>query len=288
MQRREFVGLIGGAAAWPLVARAQQNGRVRRVGILRKGFPSDDFAQGQEDVLRKELAKHGWIEGRNVRFDVRYFEDDPDSMRAHADEMVRLAPGVIVARSRPVTIAVMQRTGTIPIVFTNVGDPLDGGLVKSVARPEGNITGATNLFHSIAGKWLEMLKEAAPRTTRAALIFVPEFVSQYYLVALDQAAAVLGVTAIRTPYRDAAELERAIDAFAAEQDGGLIVMPPPPSGSSRELINRLALKYRLPTIGSNNTDAAAGALMISYGGDSVEPTRIAATYVDRLLRGVKV
>jgi putative tryptophan/tyrosine transport system substrate-binding protein len=143
------------------------------------------------------------------------------------------------------------------------------------------------MFHSIAGKWLEFLKEAAPRTARAALIFVPEFVSQNYLTVLDQVAPALGVRAIRTPYRNVAELERAIDAFATEPDGGLIVMPPPPRGSSRELFNRLALKYRLPTIGANNADARDG-VMISYGGDSVEPSRIAATYVDRLLRGAKV
>jgi putative ABC transport system substrate-binding protein len=288
MQRREVITLLGGAAAaWPLAARAQQDGRMRRVGILERGFQSDGVTLVQQGALREGLAKQGWIEGRNVRFEVRYSDDDPDRIRANADELVRIAPEVIVAGSRPVTLAVMQRTRTIPIVFTNVGDPLDGGFVKNVARPEGNATGATSLFHSIAGKWLEMLKEAAPRTGRAALIFVPEFVSQYYLVALDQAAAALGVRAIRTPYRDVTELERAIDAFAAEPDGGLIVMPPPPRGSSRELINRLALKYRLPTIGANKADAADG-VMISYGSDSVEPSRIAATYVDRLLRGAKV
>jgi putative ABC transport system substrate-binding protein len=260
---------------------------VRRIGILERGFQFDRVTQVQQDALREGLAKLGWIEGRNVRFDVRLSDDDPDRMRAHADELVRLGPEVIVAGSRPVTFAVMQRTRTIPIVFTNVGDPLDGGLVKSVARPEGNVTGATSLFHSIAGKWLEMLKEAAPRTARAALIFVPEFVNQNYLVALDQAAAALGVKAIRTPYRNAAELERAIDAFAPEPAGGLIVMPPPPGGSTRELINRLALKYRLPAIGSNKTDAADGVMM-SYGGDNVEPSRIAAIYVDRILRGAKI
>jgi putative ABC transport system substrate-binding protein len=288
MRRRDFLTLLGAtAAAWPLAARGQQDGRVRRIGILEFGLQSDRVTQLRQGALREGLAKQGWIEGRNVRFDVRYFEDDPDRMRAHADELVRLAPDVIVVSSRPGTLAVMQRTRTIPIVFINIGDPLIGGIVKSVARPEGNVTGATGLFESIASKWLEMLKEASPRTARAALLFVPEFVFESYLVALDNAAAVLGVKAIRTPYRGAAELEHAIDAFAAEPDGGLIVMPPAPRGSNRELINQLALKYRLPTIGPNKYDAA-DIVMMSYGPDGVEVSRVAATYVDRILRGAKI
>jgi ABC-type uncharacterized transport system substrate-binding protein len=286
MRRREFITGLGGAAAWPVVTRAQQPERMRRVGILHIGSQSEPTTRTQVNALQEGLAKQGWIEGRNVRFDIRYAEEDFDRIRAHADELVGLAPDVIVAVSLPVTQALLQRTRSIPIVFTNVGDPLVGGLVKSVASPEGNATGATNLFHSIAGKWLETLKEAAPRTARVAVLFVPEFVNQYYLEALDNAAEVLGVKAIRTPYRNAAELQRGIDAFAAEPDGGLIVMPPPPRGDSRELINRLALKYRLPTVGANRT--AASGLMISYGANNIEPSRIAATYVDRLLRGAKV
>jgi putative ABC transport system substrate-binding protein len=286
MRRREFIAGLGATAGWPLTVRAQQAGRVRRVAILHIGSQSERVTRTQQDALQEGLAKQGWLEGRSVRFDVRYAEDDFDRIRVHADELVGLAPDVIVAVSRPATLALLQRTRAIPIVFTNVGDPLAGGLVKSVASPEGNATGATNLFHSIAGKWLETLKEAVPRTARVALLFVPEFVNQYYLEALDNAAAVLGVKAIRTPFLNPAELQRAIDAFAAEPDGGLIVLPPPPRGDARELINRLALKYRLPTVGANR--AAADGVMISYGADNIEPARIAATYVDRLLRGAKV
>jgi putative ABC transport system substrate-binding protein len=205
----------------------------------------------------------------------------------HADELVRLAPDAIFAGSRPSALALLQRTRTIPIIFFNVGDPIEGGILKNIARPEGNATGATSLYHSIAGKWLELLKEAAPRTSRVALIFVPGIVGEVYFPLIDAAAVALGVKVFRTPYRNAAELERAIDAFAAEPNGGLIVVPPPPRGSSRELINRIALKHRLPGIAASKYDAA-DIVMMSYGGDSVEPSRIAAIYVDRILRGAKV
>jgi putative ABC transport system substrate-binding protein len=223
-----------------------------------------------------------------VRFDLRFSADDPDRMRANADELVRLAPDVIAVSSVVATRTLLQRTRTIPIVFTNVGDPAAGGLLKNIARPEGNATGITNLFESIAGKWLELLKEAAPRTARLALIFVPGIVAENNFPVIDAAADVLGVKAMRTPYRNAAELERAIDAFAAEPNGGLVMVPPPPSSSSRELINRLAEKYRLPTIYSSRDYGPAEGGMMSYGSDGLQPSRIAASYVDRILRGAKI
>jgi putative tryptophan/tyrosine transport system substrate-binding protein len=215
MQRRGFITLLGGAAAWPIAAKAQQGERVRRIGILERGVATDRSVQVRQGAMREGLAKLGWIEGRNVRFDLRYSADDPDLLRAHADELVRLAPDVIGANSAAVARALLQRTRTIPIVFANVGDPVANGLLKNIARPEGNATGATSLFQSLGGKWLELLKEAAPRTTRVALIFAAEIGSQAYFAVIDSAAEVLGVKAIRTPYRNAAELERAIDAFAA-------------------------------------------------------------------------
>ena len=155
MRRREFITLLGGAAAaWPLDVRGQQGGRVRRIGILDRGAETDRSIQARQSALREGLAKLGWIEGRNVRFDLRYSADDPDRMRAHADELVRLAPDVIAVLSSAATRVLLQRTRTIPIVFTNVGDPAAGGLLKNIARPEGNATGITSLFESIAGKWL--------------------------------------------------------------------------------------------------------------------------------------
>jgi putative ABC transport system substrate-binding protein len=275
MRRREFITLLGGAAAWPLAARAQQAERVRRIGILTRGAETDRVVQAQLGALREELAKLGWIEGRNTRFEIRLSDDDPDRLRAHADELVRLAPDVIAAGSRPATLAVLQQTRTIPIVFSNIGDPVAGGILTNIGRPEGNATGATSL------------KEAAPHTARVAFIFVPGIVGENYFAVMDEAAAVLGVRPMRTPYRNAAELERGIDMFAAEPNGGLVIVPPPPRGSNRELINQLALKHRLPTIAANAYDAADG-IMMSYGGDSIETNRIAATYVDRILRGTKV
>ena len=288
MKRREFIALIGGAAsAWPLAARAQQDGRTRRIGVLIRGVQTDDLVQAQLGALREVMMQRGWTEGRNVRFEVRWYDDDPALLQVHAEELVRLAPDTIFAGSRPSVLALLQRTRTIPIIFFNVGDPTEGGILKNIARPEGNATGATSLYHSIAGKWLELLKEAAPPTSRVALIFVPGIVGEVFFPVIDAAAVALGVKVVRAPYRNAAELERVIDAFAAEPNGGLVVVPPPPRGRSREVINRLALKHRLPGIAASKHDAA-DIVMMSYGGDSVEPSRIAAIYVDRILRGAKV
>jgi putative ABC transport system substrate-binding protein len=281
MRRRELITLIGGAAAWPLAARAQQGQRVRRIGILLRGDPTDRILQGDW------LAKLGWIEGRNVRFDRRFSADDPDRLRALADELVRLAPDVIVVVSLPATRLVLQRTRTIPIVFSNVGDPVAGGLLQDIARPEGNVTGITSVYQSMGGKWLQLLKEAAPRIARVALIFNSDLVTATHFPSVEVAAEVLDVKAIRAPYRNAAELERAIDTFAAEPNGGLLMVPPPPSGSTRELINRLAVKYRLPTIYPGKEFAAVGGMM-GYGTNTVELLGIVASYVDRILRGAKI
>jgi ABC-type uncharacterized transport system substrate-binding protein len=282
MRRRAFIAGLCGATAWPFVARAQQDGRMRRIGILLRGDPTDHFFQGDW------LAKLGWIEGRNVRFDHRFSADDTDRLRALADELVRLAPDVIVVVSFPATRLVLQRTRTIPIVFANVGDPVAGGLLQNIARPEGNVTGTTSVFQSsIAGKWLQLLKEAAPRIARVALIFHSDLVTETHFASIDAAAEVLAVKAIRAPYRNAAELERVIDTFAAEPNGGLVMVPPPPSGSTRELINRLAIKYRLPTIYPGKEFAAEGSMM-GYGTNTIELLGIVASYVDRILRGAKI
>src|SRR5262249_11114465 len=219
----------------------QQGGRVRRIGILSRGIETDRVVQAQLGGVREGLAQRGWTESRNVRFDIRLYDDDPDLLRAQAEELVRLTPDAIGAGSRPSALALLQRTRTIPIVFFNVGAPVEGGILKNIARPEGNATGATSLYHSIAGKWLELLKEAAPRTSRVALVFVPGIVGDVYLTVIDAAAAALGVKVVQIPYRNGAELERAIDTFATEPNGGFVLVPPPPFGASRELINRLAL-----------------------------------------------
>jgi ABC-type uncharacterized transport system substrate-binding protein len=286
--RREFIMLLGSAAAaWPLDVRAQQAERVRRIGVLWRGDVTEGFVQVLQGALLEGLAKLGWIEGRNVRFDLRYSADDADLIRKHADELVGLGPDVIATSSHPVTRAVLQRTRTIPIVFINVADPVAGGLLKNIARPEGNATGITSIYQPMGGKWLELLKEAVPRTTRVALIFAPENVNDQFFGVMDAAAEVRAVKAIRMPYRNAAELERAIDAFAAESNGALLMVPPPPTPANAELINRLAVKYRLPTIYSSKYHVALGGMM-SYGPPISESYQIAATYVDRILRGAKI
>jgi putative tryptophan/tyrosine transport system substrate-binding protein len=277
MKRREFIAGLGGLATWPLAARAQQAERVRRIGILSRGDTTDRILQGDW------LAKLGWIEGRNVRFD-RFSADDPDRLRVLAGELVRLAPDVIVVVSLPATRMVLQQTRTIPTVFSTVGDPVAGGLLQDIARPEGNVTGITSLYQSMGGKWLQLLKEAAPRIARVALIFNSDFVAETYFASIDAAAEVLAVKAIRAPYRNATELERVIDTFAAEPNGGLVMIPPPPTGSTHELVNRLALKHRLPTIYPYPAEGG----MVGYGANGIDLLRIVASYVDRILRGAKI
>jgi putative ABC transport system substrate-binding protein len=260
---------------------------VRRIGILWRGGVNEDVVRTLQGALMERLAKLGWIEGRNVRFDLRYSADDPDRMRMHADELVGLGPDVVVASSSPVAQAVLQRTRTIPIVFINVADPVAGGLLKNIARPEGNATGSTSTYQPVGGKWLALLKEVAPHTARAALIFAPENVNVQFFGAIDAAAEDLAMKVVRTPYRSAAELQDAIEAFAADPNGALLMVPPPPSPANGELIDRLAIKYRLPTIYSSRYYVAQGGLM-SYGAPAAESYQTAATYVDRILRGAKI
>jgi putative tryptophan/tyrosine transport system substrate-binding protein len=289
MRRREFIAGLGGAAAvWPLAARAQQPTGMRRIGVLLTGAEDDPLYQRYIAVLREELQKLGWSEGRNLRVDVRFGDDNSNRVGAYAAELAGLAPDVIVASGSLQTKMVQQRTQTIPIVFVQVGDPVANGVVKSIARPEGNTTGITNLFPSIAGKWVELLKDAVPRIARVALVFDPELpATEIYMAVIEAAATAIAVKVIRTPVLDVVELERAIDAFAAETNGGLIVIPPTSASlHHRELIDRLAIRHRLPVIYADRFYAAEGGLM-SYGSDSVDLYRRVASYVDRILRGAK-
>jgi ABC-type uncharacterized transport system substrate-binding protein len=287
MRRREFITLIGGvAAAWPRGLCGPAAQPVRRSGVLWRGDVTEGYVQALQGALLEKLAKLGWIEGRNVRFELRYSADDPASIRKYADELIGLAPDVIAASSSPVAQAVLQRTRTIPIVFMNVADPVAAGLVKNIARPEGNATGITSTYQPMGGKWLGLLKELAPRITRVALIFSPENVNGQFFGGINASAEALAMEVVRAPYRDAAELQRAIDAFAAESNGALLMVPPPPSPANAELINRLAVKYKVPTIYSSKYYVAQGGMM-SYGPPVGESYQIAATYIDRILRGAK-
>jgi putative tryptophan/tyrosine transport system substrate-binding protein len=287
MRRREVIKLIGGAAAtWPIAARAQQDGRVRRVGVLLSGAESDRAFQAYLAALRGRLQQIGWIEGRNLRLDFRFSAANLVRVRGNAKELIGLAPDVIVVGGAAGTKALQELTRTIPIVFVQVGDPVAGGIVGSIARPEGNTTGITNLFPSIAGKWLELLKEAAPNVSRVALIFNPDFpVTETYLGAIEAAAAALSVKAIRTPVRSGAEIERAINTFATAPNGGLILVPPPLVDVSRDLVLRLAIQHRLPEVSNRYpTDPH----LISYGPNDIDRWDSAASYVDRILRGAKI
>jgi putative ABC transport system substrate-binding protein len=287
MKRRDFITLLGSAAAaWPLAARAQQGERVRRIAVLASQTEDDPAMRADLAALREELAKLGWIEGRNLRIDVRSTGSDPDRMRAYAVELVSLAPEVIVASNAPAARAAQEQTHTIPIVFTAGNDPVTNGMLQNTARPEGNLTGFTSTVDSLIGKWLELLKEAAPHITRVALVFNPQTVNVGYFRPIEAAAPMLGVQTLKSPVRDPLEMVRAIDAFAAEPNGGLLVVPVLPN-DSYQMLFRLAAEHRLPAMHSNRVYVAAGGLM-GYGPDITDNYRRGATYVDRLLRGAKV
>jgi putative ABC transport system substrate-binding protein len=286
IRRREFITLLGSAAACPLAVHAQQDGRIRRVGVL-LNVGENDPAQANLATLRGELARLGWIEGRNLRIDTRFGSGDLDRIRAAASELVNLEPEVIVTSQTAVTRSVQQQTGTIPIVIMGAGDPVINGLVTNIARPEGNTTGFINFEPSMAGKWLELLKEAAPHVTRVAVVHNPDLRTSAidgYISLIEAAAAPLGVRATTISYRSAVEIVRGIDAFASVPNGGLILLPP---SLIRATILELAAQYRLPAIYPARAYAAAGGLM-AYAPDSADLIRRVATYVDQVLRGAKV
>ena len=283
MRRRDFVTLLGGAATWPLAARAQQSERERRVGML-TGL--DQSYQAFAAAFREGLSKLGWVEGHNLMTELRFGAGDADAIRTYAAELVSLAPDVIVTTTVPATKAVQQQTRTIPIVFVAVGDPVDNGIVKNIARPETNATGVTNLVASFGGKWIALLKEAAPRVERVALVYNPKFELSFgsLLPSIEEAASVLDIQTVRVPYRNAGDIARAIDAFAASPNGGAILLPPPPPPVIREAFYGLAIQHRLPTISANTSEGS----LVAYGPDVVDLYRRASSYVDRILRGAKV
>src|SRR5271154_1657911 len=234
MRRRKCIAVLGSALVWPLLASAQSAERVRRIGVLIYGDEDSRGSQAQAAGLRQGLKELGWTEGRNLRIDIR-FDSDPNRIRIHAEELVRTAPDVIVVRSVLATRALQQQTHTIPIVFAGVGDPILNGLVTSLAHPEGNITGVTNLFYSIGGKWLELLKEAEPRVTRVGIIFSPEIsTSEGWFSAIETAAGMLGVAATRMAVHHDADIENVLGKFASAPNGGLITVPPGLVGADRE------------------------------------------------------
>jgi len=287
MRRRAFIALLGGAAAtWPLAARAQQE-RVRRIGVLMPSAADDPAFQARMTAFVQGLAQLGWIDGRNVRIDTRWGVADSDRIRKYAAELLALAPDVILANSSAALAALLQATRTVPIVFTTVGDPVGAGYVDSLARPGGNATGFTVFEYSIAAKWLELLKEIAPRVTRAAVLRDSAIAAGPAQFGVIQAAAPsLGVELRVVDVRDAREIERAITAFAQGSNNGLIVTGSPAAIFHRDLVITLAARHRLPAVYPVRVFAFAGGL-ISYGADSVDQLRRAAGYVDRILKGEK-
>jgi putative ABC transport system substrate-binding protein len=286
MKRRTFIAGLGAAAAWPLAARAQQRERLRRVGVLRPGPVYDQEEQARVAGLEDGLKSLGWIAGRNLQLETRYSGGDSRAIDAYAEELVRLAPDVIVVGSGIVTTAVQKRTQTIPIVFTGLGDPVANGVVKSLSHPNGNITGITNLYPSIGGKWMELLKDIAPSIARAASL-VSRNSSGQYIAPVEAAAANLGVEAETIRFSSWAELEAAVEAFASKSNAGVILSPPGLAvGDDRQRFFQLVAKHRLPAVYADRFYTLQGGL-ISYGSDEVARYRQAAIYVDRLLRGAK-
>jgi putative tryptophan/tyrosine transport system substrate-binding protein len=290
MKRREFITLLSGAAAtWPLAARAQQGERVRRVGVLSNFAESDLEAQSMVEALHQTLQELGWVEGRNLRFDHRWAAGNSTRIQAFAKALVALQPDVIVGHVTPAVAALQKETSTIPIVFIQVSDPIGAGFIANLAHPGGNITGFTTYEPSMVGKWVEMLKEMAPRVSRLAFLFNPQtapFVTRYYQGPLESSARSLGIQASANPVHNASEIESVITALAREPGVGLIVMPDSFNIVHRERIIALAAQNKLPAISPYQFMVVEGGLM-SYGVDLVDLFRRAAAYVDRILKGEK-
>jgi len=288
MTRREFITLLGGAAAaWPLAARAQQGERIRRIGVLMPGAADDPEFQARMTAFVQGLAQLGWLDGRNVRIDTRWGVADADRIRKYAAELVALAPDVILAVGGAVVPPLLQATRSVPIVFTQTPDPVGGGFVDSLARPGGNVNGFTIFEYSISAKWLELLKEIAPRVTRAAVIrdaAIATGTGQWG--ALQSVAPWFGVELSPVNMLDAGEIERAIAAFARSPNGGMILTGSGLAVFHRHLIVTLAARHKLPAVYYDRHFVAGGGL-ISYGPNSIDPHRRAAGYVDRILKGEK-
>src|SRR5215469_6134277 len=287
MRRREFVTLVGGAAAWPLAAHAQQPEQMRRLGVLMGYAETDPSAQAQVEALRQELQKLGWEEGRNILIDVHFPAADAGRVRAVLAELMSLAPDVLVTNTNLVTAVVQAEVRTIPIVFISVGDPVGAGFVSDEARPTGNLTGFANWRPSLGEKWLELLKEIAPQVERVGILMHPEepINAQFFKFA-EAAAPKLKVKPVALAVHDADEIKRALTAFAAERNGGFIVIPHAVTLINRDLIVALATRLRLPALYPFAFYAKAGGL-ISYSFDPLDQFRQGAEYVDRILRGAK-
>jgi putative ABC transport system substrate-binding protein len=288
MRRREFITLLGGAAAWPLTAHAQQAGLMGHVGVLMSAVEGDPGGLAEVAALRQGLTELGWVEGRNLHIEFRWPGGDIERAQALALELVRLKPDVLLARSTPTTAALKRESGSIPIVFVNVTEPEEQGFVQTLARPGGNITGFTNFESMIGGKWLQLLKEVDPRIARVAVIFNPQTApfAELFLRSVQAAAPGLAVEVAVMPVQSEAEIEAAMTAFARLPAGGLVAIPDSFTGQHRDLIIALAARNRLPSLYTNLVSTPNGGL-IAYAVDTRDLMHRAAGYVDRLLKGEK-
>jgi putative tryptophan/tyrosine transport system substrate-binding protein len=288
MKRRDFITLlVGAAAAWPLVVRAQQGERVRRIGVLQSLAADDPEGQARLAAFAQGLQQSGWTIGRNVQIDTRWAAGDAERFRRYGAELVALAPDVILAVGAAAVGPLQQATHTVPIVFVNTSDPVGAGFVESLARPGGNATGFLLYEYGISAKWLELLKEIAPRVTRAAVIrdaAIASGTGQWG--AIQTAAPSFGVEVSPVNVRDAGEIERDVAAFARSPNGGMILTGSALAVVHRDLIVTLAARHKLPAVYYSRSFVTGGGL-ISYGPDSIDPHRRAAGYVDRILKGEK-
>jgi putative ABC transport system substrate-binding protein len=284
MKRRDFISLLSSAAiTWPLAARAQQPDRVRRVGVL-MGISDDLEGQARIAVFRQALQALGWIEGRNVQFVYRWSAGDVMHARQFAKELIDLRSDVILTNSTPVTVAVKETTRATPTVFLQVSDPVAAGVVQSLARPGGSLTGFTNFDPSMGGKWLALLKGIAPHLTRVAYLFNPNTAPLLYARSVETAAPLLSVKPLAAPAHNAHQLEDVMEQIAREPGSALLVLPDLFTATNRQSIIALAARYRLPAIYPFRYFAASGGLM-SYGTEVLDTYRQAASYVDRILKG---
>jgi len=287
MRRREFITLLGGVAAWPLVARAQQGDRVRRIGVLMPYDENDPEPKGRYSAFTQALAALGWTEGRNVRMELQWSGGDINRIRALAHELVGSRPDIIVTNATPPTAALQGETRTIPIVFVFVGDPVVNGVVARLDRPGGNVTGFGFVEPSFAGNWIELLSEIAPGLKRAAIMFNPDTaLISTWMPSFETAARSLKVLLIPTPVHSDAEIETAISALGREPGGGLVAMPEVFMQAHRAPIILAAAQNNVPAVYGDSVFARDGGLL-SYGINTVDSYRRAATYVDRILRGEK-
>jgi putative tryptophan/tyrosine transport system substrate-binding protein len=288
LRRRDFIAALGGAAAaWPLAARAQQDGRVRHIGVLIPGDENDPEAKPRVSAFTQALADLGWTDGRNLRMDPRWAGTDINRIRALAQELVGLQPDIILTIATPPTVAVQRETRTIPIVFVNVGDPVASGIVARLDRPSGNVTGFASVETSLAGKWLELLSEIAPGLKRAAIMFNPDTTPvSTFMPSLEMAARSLKIEPITAPVHSDVEIETAIITLGREPGSGLVVMPESFTNTHRAPIIAAVARSKLPAVYGFSYFVRDGGLL-SYGPDPVDIFRRSATYVDRILRGAK-